>query len=353
MIEVRDQKSEVSKSTAFMPVCVRASCSLLFALTAWLFALCAAAEAQQANRIPRIGLMTATGNSKSPGPQVEAFREGLKDLGYVEGKNCLIEYRYESLVGEGAPHRALVDELLRLRVDVLVVGSLPAIRAAKEATKTTPIVIVTTQDPVASGYIRSLSRPGGNITGLTRLTRELSGKRLELLKETLPGISRVGVLWDAEGQSAAIGFKEYEVATRVLKIGLQSLEVRKPKPDFSGAFRAAIKGRSNALIVVRNPLITNNQKQVADLAIKNRLPSMNETSDFVESGGLASYSSSDADQFRRAAVFVDKILKGAKPAELPVEQPTKFELVINMKTAKQIGLTIPQSVLYRADKVIR
>jgi len=307
-------------------------------------------EAQQANRIPRIGLMTATGNSKSRGPQVEAFQRGLKDLGYIEGKNCLIEYRYES---DGTPHRLLVAELLQLRVDVLLVASQPAIRAAKDATKTTPIVMVTTQDPVASGYIHSLSRPGGNITGLTRLTRELSGKRLELLTEIVPTISRVGILWDAEGQSAAIGFKEYEVATRALKIGLQSLEVRQPKPDFAGAFQAAIKGRSNALIVVRNPLITNNQKQIADLAIKNRLPSMNETSDFVESGGLASYSSSDADQFRRAAVFVDKILKGAKPAELPVEQPTKFELVINMKTAKQIGLTIPQSVLYRADKVIR
>jgi putative ABC transport system substrate-binding protein len=181
----------------------------------------------------------------------------------------------------------------------------------------------------------------------------LSGKRLELLKDIVPMTSRVGILWDAEGRSAAIGFKEYEVATRALKIGLQSLEVRRPKPDFAGALRAAIKGRSNALIVVRNPLITGNQKQIADLAIKNRLPSMNETSDFVESGGLASYSSSDTDQFRRAAYFVDKILKGAKPADLPVEQPTKFELVINLRTAKQIGLKIPPSVLARADKVIR
>ena len=294
--------------------------------------------------------MTATGNSKSPGPQVEAFQQGLKDFGYIEGKNCLIEYRYES---DGTPHRALVAELLQLGVDVLVIASLPAIRAAKEATKTAPIVIITTQDPVASGYIHSLSRPGGNITGLTRLTRELSGKRLELLTEIVPTISRVGILWDTEGQSAAIGFKEYEVATRALKIGLQSLEVRKPKPDFAGAFRVAIKGRSNAVIIVRNPLTTSNQKQIADLAIKNRLPSINETSDFVESGGLASYSSNDADQFKRAAVYVDKILKGAKPGDLPVEQPTKFEFVINLKTAKQIGLMIPPTMLARADKVIK
>jgi ABC-type uncharacterized transport system substrate-binding protein len=246
-----------------------------------------------------------------------------------------------------------VAELLQLKVDVLVVASLPAIRAAKAVTKTIPIVMVTVQDPVASGYIDNLARPGGNITGLTRLTRELSGKRLELLTEVVPGMSRVGVLWDAEGQSSGIGFKEYEAAARALKIGLQSLGVRKPKPEFAGAFRAAIKGRSNALVIIRNPLITSNQKQLADLAIKNRLPSMNETSDFVESGGLASYSSNDADQFRRAATYVDKILKGAKPADLPVEQPIKFELVINLKTAKQIGLTIPPNVLVRADRVIK
>jgi putative tryptophan/tyrosine transport system substrate-binding protein len=308
------------------------------------------AEAQQATKIPRIGFMTATGDSKAPGPQVEAFQQGLKDLGYIEGKNCVVEYRFESL---GGSHHELVAELLQLKVDVLVVVSLPAIRAAKAATKTIPIVMVTVQDPVASGYIDNLARPGGNITGLTRLTRELSGKRLELLTEVVPGMSRVGVLWDAEGQSAGIGFKEYEAAARALKIGLQSLGVRKPKPDFGGAFRVAIKGRSNALVVVRNPLITSNQKQIADLAIKNHLPSMNETSDFVESGGLASYSSNDAEQFRRAAYYVDKILKGAKPAELPVEQPTKFEFIINLKTAKQIGLTIPPNVLARADRVIR
>ena len=319
-------------------------------VTALAFALGVGAQAQQPKKIPRIGFMTATGDSKAPGPQVEGFQQGLKDLGHVEGKNCVVEYRFES---SGVGHQQLVAELLQLKVDVLVVASLPAIRAATAATKTIPIVMVTTQDPVAAGYINNLARPGGNITGLTRLTRELSGKRLELLTEVVPALSRVGVLWDAEGQSAGIGFKEYEAAARTLKIGLQSLGVRKPQPDFAGAFRAAINGRLNALVIVRTPLITSNQKQIADLAIKNRLPSMNETSDFVESGGLASYSSNDADQFRRAAVYVDKILKGRKPADLPVEQPTKFELVINLKTAKQIGLTIPPNVLARADEIIK
>ena len=328
----------------------RAAVPSILVVVVLLLALGVIAEAQQPKKIPRIGLMTATGDSKTPGPQVEAFRQGLKELGYIEGKNCVVEYRYETY-GEG--HRELVAELLQLKVAVLVVGSLPAIRAAKAATKTVPIVIVTVQDPVASGYIDSLARPGGNITGLTRLTRELSGKRLELLTEVVPRISRVGVLWDAGGQSAAIGFKAYEAAARALKIPLQSLGVRKPKPDFEGAFRAAVKGRTNALIMIRNPLLTSNQKQIANLAIKNRLPSMNETSDFVEAGGLASYSSNDADQFRRAAYYVDKILKGAKPADLPVEQPTKFEFVINLKTAMQIGLTIPPNVLVRADRVIK
>ena len=307
-------------------------------------------EAQQPNKIPRIGFITATGNSMAPGPQVEAFQQGLKDLGYMEGENCVVEYRFES---DGRSHHALVAELLQLRVDVLVVGSLPAIRAAKDVTKTLPIVIVTVQDPVASGYVASLPRPGGNITGLTRLTRELSGKRLELLTALVPTMSRVGIIWDADGQSAAIGFKEYEAAARAQKIPLQSLGVRKPKPEFARAFQAAIKGQSDALIIVRNPLITNHQRLLGELAIKNRLPSMNETSDFVESGGLASYSSSDTDQFRRAAVFVDKILKGAKPSDLPVEQPTKFELMINLKTAKALGLTVPPVVLMRAEKVIK
>jgi len=212
---------------------------------------------------------------------------------------------------------------------------------------------VAQEDPVAAGYIDSLARPGGNITGVTRLTRELSGKRLELLTEVVPKISRVGALWDPNSQiSMPTVFKDYEAAARALKIQVQSLEVR-GADNFEGAFRAAAKGRAQALIVIRNPLHTRHQKQIADLAIRNRLPSMNETHDFVEAGGLVSYSANEGERFRRAAYYVDRILKGSKPAALPVEQPTKFELVINLKTAKQIGVTIPQSLLYRADKVIK
>ena len=244
---------------------------------------------------------------------------------------------------------------MQLKVDVLVVGTLSSIRAAKQATKTIPIVMVIAVDPVATGIVDSLARPGGNITGLTTLNRELSGKRLELLKEAVPRLSRVGVLWEADSrsQAAAIGFKEYEAAARALKIPLQSLEVRGPNPDFEGAFQAAAKGRASALITIRSALLVRYPKQIADLAIKNRLPSMYEGSQYVEAGGLMSYAANDTESFRRAAVYVDKILKGAKPADLPVEQPMKFEFVINLKTAKQIGLTIPPNVLARADRVIK
>jgi putative tryptophan/tyrosine transport system substrate-binding protein len=211
----------------------------------------------------------------------------------------------------------------------------------------------TTVDPVASGIVDSLAHPGGNITGLTNLGRELSGKRLELLKEAVPGIARVGVLWDANAPSTAIGFKEYESAAHALKLPLQSLEVQGPNVDLEGAFEAAAKGRTRALITIRNPVLNKYRKQIADIAIKNRLPSMYEQSQNVEAGGLLSYAADDGERFRRAAWYVDKILKGTKPADIPVEQPTKFELVINLKTAKQIGLTIPPNVLARADKVIR
>ena len=242
---------------------------------------------------------------------------------------------------------------MQLEVDVLVSPSLTAIRAAKQATKTIPIVMVFNADPVETGIVDSLARPGGNVTGLTRLTRELGGKRLELLKDVVPRISRVGVLWDADEASAAIGFKEYQTAARALKTQLQSMEVRGPKPDLEGAFRDAAKEHASAIIAIRNGLLNLHLERIGDLAIKNRMPSMYEGSDFVQAGGLMSYSANDADLFRRAAYYVDRILKGTKPADLPVEQPTKFELVINLKTAKQIGLTIPQAVLYRADKVIR
>jgi putative tryptophan/tyrosine transport system substrate-binding protein len=322
-------------------------------LSALLLALSFRAEAQQLSKIPRIGflLQRVSPTPTTPDPFADAFRQGLRDLSYIEGKNILVEYRY----GEGKRDRTLsqVAELVQLKVDVLVTRSLSAIRVAKQATKTIPIVMVTTQDPVATGLIDSLARPGGNITGLTGLTQELSGKRLELLKEAVPGISRVGVLGEASASVAAIAFKDYEAAARVLKIQFLSLEVRGPNPDYEGAFQAAAKGRASAIIAVSGPLATSYPKRIADLAIKYRLPSMHEERQLVEAGGLMSYSSSDTESFRRAATYVDKILKGAKPADLPVEQPTKFEFVINLKTAKHIGLTIPQSVLYRADKVIK
>jgi putative ABC transport system substrate-binding protein len=320
--------------------------------SAFLFALCVSAEAQQPAKIPRIGYISGTGDPSNPGPYVEALRQGLRDLGYVEGKNIVIEYRGAEAKLDRIP--SLVAELVQLKVDVLVLPILPAILAARQANKTIPIVMVTNVDPVAAGFIDSLARPGRNVTGLTRLTRELSGKRLELLKEVVPRITRVGVLWDAaNAPGLATAFKDHEAAARALKIQLQSLEVRGSNPDLEGAFRDAAKGRVSALIVARTTVLVRYQKKIADLAIKNRMPSMSEGRDFVEAGGLMSYSANDAESFRRAAYYVDKILKGAKPADLPVEQPTKFELVINLKTAKQIGLTIPPLVLMRADKVIK
>ena len=319
-------------------------CSLLtvFLLTVSL------AQAQQAKKVPRIGYVSTSDDPNTPAPQVEAFRQGLRDLGYIEGKNILVDYRYAEGMSDRAP--SLVAELVQLKVDVVVVTNPPSIRAAKEATKSIPIVMVTTADPVATGIVDSLARPGGNITGLTRLTRELSGKRLELLKEAVPGISRVGVLW-AQGTSRNL--KEYEPAARALRIPLQSLEVRGPNPDLEGAFRDATKARANALITVTTATLSPYRKQIADLAIKHRLPSMYERNEYVEAGDLMSYSANDAESYKRAAVYVDKILKGAKPADLPVEQPTKFEFVINLKVAKQIGLTIPPNVLARADRVIK
>jgi ABC-type uncharacterized transport system substrate-binding protein len=314
-----------------------------------LFALCVRVDAQPAAKVPRVGYISVSGNPARPGQYVEAFRKGLRDLGYVEGKNILVEYRY--VEGRLDRYPSLAAEFVQLKVDVLVATA--GFTAVKQATKTIPIVMVFTQDPVAMGFIDSLARPGGNITGLTRLTRDLSGKRLELLKEVVPTISRVGVLWDTNVTRPGDAFKEYEAVAPALKLQLQALEVRGPNPDLEGAFKVAAKGQAHALVTILNPLLNRYRKDIADLAIKNRLPSMYEASDYVEVGGLMSYSSSAAESFKRAAWYVDKILKGAKPADLPVEQPTKFEFVINLKTAKQIGVTIPQSVLFRADEVIK
>jgi len=318
---------------------------------ALLFALCMSASAQQPTKVPRIGYISGTGDASNPGPYVEALRQGLKDLGYVEGTNFVMEFRGAQGNTEAVPR--LVAELLQLKVDVLVVPIVSAIRAAMQATKSIPIVIVTQVDPVATGLIDSLAHPGGNITGIATLQRDLSGKRLELVAELVPKLSRVGILREADESVSAIGFKNYETAARGLKINLQSLEVRGPNPDLEGAFRAAAKGGSRAVITITNNSLFLNSKRIINLAIKNRLPSMYEGSSWVEAGGLMSYSADDLAVFRRAATYVDKLLKGAKPADLPVEQPTKFQFVINLKSAKQIGLNIPQSVLFRADKVIR
>jgi putative ABC transport system substrate-binding protein len=315
-----------------------------------LFALCFPADAQQAKKIPRIGFVTSFG-APSEG-NINSFRQGLRDLGYSEGKSILIDYRQpEGNVGVVSD---VVVERVQLKVDVLVTTDPTAIRAAKQATKTIPIVMLTNQDPVATGLVESLAHPGGNVTGITRLARELSGKRLELLKEIAPRISRVGVLWV---QPTALGqgpvFESYEAAAHALNVKLQSLQVSRPNPDIDGAFQNAIQGRASALIMVTHAVLTPHTKKIADLAIKNHLPLMSETSSTVTAGSLASYASNDVENYRRAAVYVDKILKGAKPADLPVEQPTKFEFVINLKTAKQIGLTMPPNILARADRIIR
>ena len=319
------------------------------ALSALLLALGVSAEAQQPAKMPRVGYLSGT-DLQGSGSLLEGFRQGLRDHGYVEGKNIIVEYRF----AEGKVDRipSLVAELVQLNVDAIVSSNFIGIQAAKQAIKTIPVVMVTTQDPVAAGVIDSFARPGGNITGLTRLTYETSGKRLETLKELVPTISRVGFLM-SEDRAGGVDLKDYEPTARSLKVQLQSLVVRGPNPDLAEAFQAAAKGNADALMASRGPVLNNYKKQIADLAIKNRLASMTEGSDFVEAGALASYAANDADSSRQAVVYLDKILKGAKPADLPVQKASKFELVINLKTAQQIGLTVPQAVLSRADRVIK
>ncbi len=323
---------------------------LICFLSIWL-SMPVALEAQQQKPIPRIGYISGTYTPANPGPYVEALRRGLRELGYIEGKDVLIEYR--GAEGKLATIPSIVTELVRLKVDVLVLPLVGAIEATRKATQTIPIVMITQVDPVAAGLVASLARPGGNITGLATLQRDLSGKRLELLAEVVPRLSRVGVLRSANEKVAALGFKEYASAAQALKLQVQSFEVDESHLDLAGTFQEALKARVHALVTITSNPLFSNSKQVAQLALKHRLPSMYEGSSWVKDGGLMSYSANDLEVFRRAATYVDKILKGAKPAELPVEQPTKFELVINLGTAKQIGLPIPPNVLARADRVIR
>jgi putative ABC transport system substrate-binding protein len=315
------------------------------ALVALLFALCFPTEAQQPGKVYRIGYLSP---GLGPAPRDEAFRQGLRERGYVEGKNIVIEYRY----AEGKPDRLLelAAGLVALKIDIIVTSSTTGVLAARKATRTIPIVFAGVGDPVETGLVNSLARPGGNITGLTLFSAELSGKRIEILKETLPTISRIAYLWDANGP--ATGLKGAQTAASVLGLQLQPLELRNSN-DFTTAFEAALKERAHALATSPGPIINTHRKLIMEFTAKNRLPAMYATTDFTDGGGLMSYAPTYTDLYRNAATYVDKILKGAKPADLPVEQPTKFELVINLKTVKQIGLTIPPSVLARADKVIK
>jgi putative tryptophan/tyrosine transport system substrate-binding protein len=319
---------------------------------AMLFALCVSAEAQQPKKVARIGYLSNSEPARESG-RAEAIRLALRELGFIEGQNIAFEYRYAEGKLDRLPE--LAAELVRLKVDIVVVaGGVIPLRAAKNATKTIPIVMVGTGlDPVKAGLVDSLARPGGNVTGLTLLATELDGKRLELLKEAVPKLARVAVLYDPVNPSSGLALKEVlPVAARSLRLTVHPWEVR-TADDFDRVFAALNKERPDGLQVLGGGLMSANQKRIAGFALKNRLPSMWNNRRNVEAGGLMSYGADLADSYRRVAYYVDRILKGAKPADLPVEQPTKFEFVINLKTAKQIGLTIPQSMLYRADKVIK
>lgn len=307
------------------------------------------AHAQQTTRTPRIGFLFVSALS-SNSARIEAFRQGLRELGYVEGKNIVIEWRS----ADGKPDRvpALAAELTGLKIDLMVTAGPAATRPAKETTVAIPIVMAQDTDPVGNGFVASLARPGGNITGLSTLSPELSGKQLELLTEIVPKLSRMAVIGISTRPGNAQALREMELAAAAFKVHLQYLDVLNLK-DIEPAFRVASKEHVNAILLLGNPIATTHRKQIIELAIKNRLPAIYDRPEFVEDGGLMTYAVSQNDLYRRAATYVDKILKGAKPADLPVEQPKKFEFVINLKAAKHLGLTIPQSVLYRADKVIK
>ena len=320
--------------------------ALGFALGACLNAAPLVAEAQEAGKVFRVGSLSPAGNPPLEG----VFLDAMRSLGYVEGKNLIFERRYADNQVERLP--TLAAELVSLKVDVIVATGTVAPLAAKKVTTTIPVVIWSTGDPVGSGIASSLARPGGNITGLTIDSPELAGKRLQLLKEIVPGLTRVAVLWNATNPYAAVVLRETQDAARLLAIQTESIEVRGPL-DFDGAFGAVIKGNSNGLIVVEDPLTYVSLTRIVNFATTNGPPAMYGMKEFASAGGLIAYGPDYQDLLRRAATYVDKILKGAKPGELPIEQPTKFGLVVNLKTAKALGLMIPQSLLLRADEVIR
>jgi putative ABC transport system substrate-binding protein len=323
--------------------------NLIWLLLIFFVANVCVAQAQQAARIPRIGILFGS-SASSFSARIEAFRQRLRELGYVEGKNILIEYRYADGKLERLPD--LAAELVRLKVDVIFTGGGPTILAAKQASPTMPIVFAGAADPVGSGIVSSLARPGGNITGLSVMAPDLDGKRLELLKEAFPKVARVAFLWQPGNVRGNDPLTDMEAAAKALGLKLQSLPVR-GLDDFESAFARAKRDGAQALITTTGPLFNTQQRQVLDFAAKNRLPAMYASNEFVEAGGLMSYTPNYTDLYRRAADFVDKILKGTKPAEIPVEQPMKFEFVISLIAAKQIGVTIPPNVLVRATKVIR
>jgi len=308
----------------------------------------AVVQAQQPKQPPRIGYLQAPPLSVVAA-RTNAFRQGLHDLGYIEGKNVIVELRSADGKIDRVP--AIVAELVKLNVDIIVSGGSVVTQSAKRATKTIPIIMAQEADPVGSGLVASLARPGGNITGLATLAPELSGKQLELLKEIAPALSRIAVLESPGNSGNAPSLRETERAGRAFGVRIQQIDIS--HNDIESAFQTATNARADAILVLSSPFATSQRRKITTLAAKNRLPSVSDRAEFVEDGGLMTYSVSSTDLFRRAAVYVDKILKGSTPADLPIEQPTKFELVINLKTAKQIGLTIPPSVLARADRVIR
>jgi putative tryptophan/tyrosine transport system substrate-binding protein len=322
---------------------------IAFVLITLAFASVHLGEAQQTGKVPRIGFLGATSPSVESA-RIEAFRQGLRELGYAEGKNIVIEWRWAEGKFDRLPD--LAADLVRLNVEVIVTGGSTSTGAAKKVTTTIPIVMAQVNDPVGSGFVASLARPGGNITGLSTLVPELSGKRLELLKEVVPKLSRVAVFGDSTQPGYAQVLKETERAAGALRVRLQYLDMLVPA-DIESAFREASKGRADAVLVLGSPVLISHRRQVVELAVKSRLPATYNQPEFVEAGGLMSYGAGITEMYRRAATYLDKILKGAKPADLPVEQPTKFEFIINLKAAKQIGLTIPPDVLARADKVIK
>ena len=322
---------------------------LMLILALAILAVPLTAEAQQPKNVPRIGFLSAA-SASSISARSEAFRQGLRELGYVEGQNLVIEYRYAE--GKLDRLRELAAELVRLPVDVILSAGPTVTRPAQEATSTIPIVMAFDSDPVGSGFVASLARPGGNITGLSTLSPEITGKQLELLKEIVPTLSRVAVLGNSLTAGNAQVLRETETTAQALRVQLQYIDMPGLK-DIEPAFRDVSQARADAILMLNNPLVTAQRTQTADLAVKSRLPAIYVAPEFVEAGGLMSYGVNIEDLFRRAATYVDKILKGAKPAALPVEQPMKFELVINLKTAEALGITIPPTLLWQADKVIR